>query len=93
MEEDRIKLALHTRLDSIVMALNSNLKSFLEACRISEQPHNNHLHNENSVAPNLQMRLSTEKVLCNINELLKLIKELKTMVLLYDSSDIINSTF
>ena len=35
------------------------------------------------------MKLSTEKILININELLKMIKDIKTMIYLYDNDEIL----
>eukprot|EP00347_Sterkiella_histriomuscorum_P015216 403357868 len=94
MDEGKMKAKLHRQVDEIVLSITQNLKAFLEATQLpdpssSNSIHTTQVHLETSTNKSLQMKLSTEKFLVNINELLKLIKEIKTLLLLYDSSDII----
>lgn len=88
MENNQIKDELHNRLDSIVVSLNQNLRTFLQSVKIPEQNNITIYHQDANVLNMLNMKLSTEKILININELLKLTRELKVLLLLYDYEDI-----
>ena len=83
-----MKHNLHSKLDIIIISLNTNFKNFLQHVRIPVSNHTTYAHKNSQLINSLQMELQTEKIVKNCNDLLALIKEVKMMLLLYDYDDI-----
>jgi Surfeit locus protein 5 subunit 22 of Mediator complex len=86
--------SLHTRVDDLLIDLNQNLTTGLLSVQLPSAPL--HLTREADISTptpqvalnSLKMQLSTEKVIVNVQQVLRLITEIRGIALVHDQAGI-----